>query len=148
MSLLDTIEQAIFSRRPRKVLYNPLNDWPMTVGGDTLEPGAEPQTTYPEKDNEIRAVGTVAAAGDNVVLPRQNNYDVHLLEFSGQTSAPVVLQLKAGSQAISTQWALSAGEKWSAPGIIVSRSFDLILNLSTPVQFNYEVRWRPAYGRL
>ena len=147
MSLLTTIERAIYSRRPRKVLYNPLNEWPL-VAGESLDPGAEPETNYQHIDNEIRLVGVVSTAGDNIILPRQNNYDAQVLEVAGQITAAGSVQLKAGGVALSPVWSLSALEKWSAPGIIVSRSFDLVLNLSISTPFAFAVRWKPCYGRL
>jgi hypothetical protein len=150
LSLLKTIERALYSRRPRRVLYNPLNDWPVIAPGDSLEPGAEPQTDYQHIDTLTNTADSIvaAAAGSFTLLPRQNNYDAQVLEVSGQTSAAVTVQLFAGGQPVSAAWSLSALEKWSAPGMIVSRSFDLILTLSAPTTFNFNVRWKPAFGRL
>jgi hypothetical protein len=140
LQLVTAVRQAIYGRRP--TLAHPYG------GEDMLEPGFEPETTYQKKDDENRTWGTISAAGDNIVLARQNNYDAQVLEVTIQPVAAVTAYIKSGDQGqISAAYSLGAGEKWSAPGRIVGRSFDLFVNLSAAVSTVFEVRWKPAYGR-
>lgn len=143
--LFDTWQSVLNRRRPTEVMQ------PFPFDGDalSLDPGAEPETNFQRQDDIYVAQGTINTAGDNIVLPKQNSYDVHVVSIAVQPAAAVTVQIKtSGNQFLSGAFTLSALQPQTIPGKIVGRSFDLIINLSGNVSTTYEVRWKPAYGRL
>jgi len=94
-------------------------------------------------DSQNRTVGIITLAGDNIILPAQHGFDSEIDEVTIQPTAAVTAQIKtSGNQILSGAFQLAALEKWSAPGILVSKSSDLIVNLSTATPCVFEVRWR------
>jgi len=125
------------------------NPYPDQTDECDFQPEPDPPgQVFQNRFNEQHTSGSVAEAGDNIILPRQVQYGVEVLEVSGQASAAVTIQLKAEYQPASAIFVLTAGEKFSIPGRVISPAFDLVLNLSASVAVKFDVRWKPAYGKL
>lgn len=99
-------------------------------------------------EDEFRFVGSVSAAGLNLIFGNSNTpIDLEILEVTIQPAAQVNATITIGGVPITGTWTLSALQVWSSPGFILERGKQIVLLLSASVAVAFEVRWRLYYGR-
>lgn len=96
---------------------------------------------------EVRAIVTVSAAGDNVILAAQNKYEIDVISVTVQPASSVTVTLKEKNFFVSQGWQLFPLQFAVLAGKIIDRNHDLILNLSAAVSVAVEVRWIPYFKR-
>jgi hypothetical protein len=99
-------------------------------------------------EDEFRFVGTVSAAGLNLIFGGSNTpVDIEILEVTIQPQSQVNATITIGGVAITGTWTLVALQPWSSPGFVLERGKQLLVLLSAAVSTTFEVRWRLYYGR-
>jgi hypothetical protein len=99
-------------------------------------------------EDEFRFVGTVSAAGLNLIFGGSNTpVDIEILEVTIQPQSQVNATITIGGVPITGTWTLVALQPWSSPGFVLERGKQLLVLLSAAVSTTFEVRWRLYYGR-
>ena len=111
----------------------------------TLQKASTPQQQAAKAEDapeneEVRTVGVVALAGDNILLQNAGLADIY--EVTMQPLTAMAIQLKEGGAPISGNFTLGTNQFWSHPGKLIRQN--LVLTLSKAGNVNFEIRWAKA----